>query len=241
MGQVPWAAFDPIFYLHHCNIDRIWASWNAGGRKNPTDTTFLNKTFVFADGNGNRVVGTIKNFLDIAPLGYKYDHLEPVPTCPPVSAAAAAPRKLVTGTGPIALGAGTTKAMMTAPPSPQATVPLGERIAKLAPGRTLLLVLSNLKTNVQPEVLYHLYLQLPANAGHAETDYYVGNLNFFEAEHQHEGSTADKFLSFDITELAKKLKAKGQISDKAELTIAPAGKPAAEAKPVIGDVSLVEQ
>jgi tyrosinase len=27
MGGVPSAAYDPIFYLHHANIDRIWARW----------------------------------------------------------------------------------------------------------------------------------------------------------------------------------------------------------------------
>jgi hypothetical protein len=27
MGSVPTAAYDPIFYLHHANIDRLWADW----------------------------------------------------------------------------------------------------------------------------------------------------------------------------------------------------------------------
>ena len=27
MGDVPTAAYDPIFYLHHANIDRLWADW----------------------------------------------------------------------------------------------------------------------------------------------------------------------------------------------------------------------
>jgi tyrosinase len=25
---------DPIFWLHHCNIDRLWAEWNARGFRN---------------------------------------------------------------------------------------------------------------------------------------------------------------------------------------------------------------
>lgn len=29
MGFVPSAAFDPIFWLHHCQVDRIWAMWQA--------------------------------------------------------------------------------------------------------------------------------------------------------------------------------------------------------------------
>ena len=29
MGSVPTAAYDPIFYLHHANVDRLWADWQA--------------------------------------------------------------------------------------------------------------------------------------------------------------------------------------------------------------------
>ena len=29
MGSVPTASYDPIFYLHHANVDRLWASWQA--------------------------------------------------------------------------------------------------------------------------------------------------------------------------------------------------------------------
>ncbi|KAI0409928.1 tyrosinase [Xylaria palmicola] len=29
MSQIPVATFDPMFYLHHCNIDRLWALWEA--------------------------------------------------------------------------------------------------------------------------------------------------------------------------------------------------------------------
>ncbi len=29
MGSVPEAGFDPIFYLHHANVDRLWAIWQS--------------------------------------------------------------------------------------------------------------------------------------------------------------------------------------------------------------------
>ena len=93
---------------------------------------------------------------------------------------------------------------------------------------------------MQPEVIYHLYLELPAQtAGAAGEEYYIGNINFFGRGHSH--GSDDKFYSFDITDLAKRLKAKGLLTDKAELTIAPAGQPASAATPVIGEVSIVEQ
>lgn len=29
VGTVPWAGFDPLFWLHHCNVDRLVAMWQA--------------------------------------------------------------------------------------------------------------------------------------------------------------------------------------------------------------------
>ena len=29
MGQIPYSAFDPIFWLHHANVDRLFAIWQA--------------------------------------------------------------------------------------------------------------------------------------------------------------------------------------------------------------------
>src|SRR4029078_3468541 len=37
MGQVRLSPRDPIFWLHHCNIDRIWSLWTAKGGKNTDD------------------------------------------------------------------------------------------------------------------------------------------------------------------------------------------------------------
>ena len=59
MGSVPTAAQDPIFWLHHCNIDRLWNRWLAagGGRANPpaSDTVWHNTKFTFFDEFGEQV------------------------------------------------------------------------------------------------------------------------------------------------------------------------------------------
>lgn len=34
MGNVGYAAFDPVFWVHHCMIDRIWWLWQQSGRMN---------------------------------------------------------------------------------------------------------------------------------------------------------------------------------------------------------------
>ena len=81
MGRVPWAAEDAVFWMHHCNIDRLWASWNKNGGLNPTNlSSWMNKQFIFADENGQKVSVSIKDFDDIAKLNYTYDAFEPKPS-----------------------------------------------------------------------------------------------------------------------------------------------------------------
>jgi peroxiredoxin len=64
---------DPLFYLHHCNLDRLWESWNRLGNSNPTDRKYLSRKFTFADRNGKRVDLPVSACDRIAQLGYEYD------------------------------------------------------------------------------------------------------------------------------------------------------------------------
>jgi tyrosinase len=42
MGDPLMAGLDPVFYLHHANIDRLWAIWNVTlGHSNPNDASWL--------------------------------------------------------------------------------------------------------------------------------------------------------------------------------------------------------
>ena len=77
MGGIPYAARDPLFWCHHISIDRMWASWNLNGGVNPSTASWATKTFVFIDGNGQRVVSRTKDFFDLATLGYTYDTFIP--------------------------------------------------------------------------------------------------------------------------------------------------------------------
>lgn len=239
MGRVPWAAGDPIFWMHHCNIDRLWASWNKAGRKNPATTTFLNKTFVFADANGNRVVATIKDFLDITKLNYTYDRFEPVPVCPPALTDAAPVARKIGSAGSLNLAAAPVRKALTVTMDES----LPTHVGKLPAGKRLYVVIKNLMTNVQPGVIYHVYLELPAATPAAKgKEYQIGTINFFDAEHAMHGDSAEeRFYSFDITDLARQLRAKNALTATPVITIAPIRTPASEAKPVVGDISLVEQ
>ncbi len=79
MGSVTTAAYDPIFYAHHCMIDRIWYLWQIRHGINTISTDLLD---VVLDPFSVRV----GDVLDTKALGYEYaDEVAPVePVAPDV-------------------------------------------------------------------------------------------------------------------------------------------------------------
>ena len=54
MAEFSTVGGDPMFYLHHANIDRIWESWNRLGNTNPTDPEYLDRVFAYGDRSNKR-------------------------------------------------------------------------------------------------------------------------------------------------------------------------------------------
>jgi tyrosinase len=245
MGSVPWAGGDPVFWMHHCNIDRLWASWNKNGGKNP-GAPWTGKEFTFAAADGKPVKKKNGEVDDIAKLSYSYDRLEPAPPNfrPAANIALLNARfaNFAEAASPsLALGRGPVRLTLEHSPGNKNRL-LADELKALGTQKSLYLVLKDLQTNAQPGVLYDVYLDLPEGARtNGANDNYVGTINFFDAEHAHTDAANQKFYSFDITDLAKKLQSKGGVPEKPTVTIAPAGEVEGEAKPVVGQISLVEQ
>ncbi|MBM3810041.1 MAG: hypothetical protein FJW20_00230 [Acidimicrobiia bacterium] len=76
MGRLNTAARDPIFFKHHCNIDRLWAEWlrrNPVARQNPTALAWLDRAFTFFDENSRLRSIRVRDVLNTATnLGYNY-------------------------------------------------------------------------------------------------------------------------------------------------------------------------
>jgi len=76
MSDPGTAALDPIFYLHHCNIDRMWAVWNASGKANPTAAAWLNgpttRKFVMPGAGGTPWYYTPAQVRNLSTLNYTY-------------------------------------------------------------------------------------------------------------------------------------------------------------------------
>nr|AGK88243.1 polyphenol oxidase [Cynara cardunculus var. scolymus] len=60
MGNFYSAGYDPVFYVHHANVDRMWKIWN-------------NASYVFYDENEKLVRVFNKDSIDIGRMGYDYE------------------------------------------------------------------------------------------------------------------------------------------------------------------------
>jgi len=113
MGSIVFAARDPIFYLHHVNIDRllmVWLKASPSAHKVPTSfPKWLKSVYRFpispgSTGNANPPVNTptVQELAlgSIEAMGYTYDNLDlPAPTPPAVPTA---PQNLQVATVPAA-------------------------------------------------------------------------------------------------------------------------------------------
>lgn len=75
MSTFETAGLDPIFWLHHCNIDRLWEVWlgQGGGRSNPADAAWRNQQFSFFDETSTqRTVKAGDALAACNSLGYNY-------------------------------------------------------------------------------------------------------------------------------------------------------------------------
>jgi tyrosinase len=72
---------DPIFWLHHCMVDRVWAEWQRSGHVTPD--TQADYSGQFFEANGSPANATSTGAMDIANLNYTYDIFQ---TSPPTLA-----------------------------------------------------------------------------------------------------------------------------------------------------------
>jgi hypothetical protein len=261
MGSVPYAGQDPLFFVHHANIDRMWASWNKNGGKNPTlgttETAWADRAFVFADANGVRVSRKLSTGFSILSMGYDYDVKIPKPaaTATTTGSATMLATASATGTRSTKIARSDTEANLGTKTVHVRLLPVAgaraTRVLGLDPGdgRRTYLVVKDLHTWVQPEVLYHLYLTPPSGKMGLNKDDYVGAINFFDAEfHDHGGgkmaeALGENFYSFDVTKVLQAIARSGDpsASGALQLSFVPGGSANPNAKPLVATIELVRQ
>ncbi|MGB8200305.1 MAG: tyrosinase family protein [Pseudonocardiaceae bacterium] len=219
MSDPNCAAQDPIFWLHHANIDRLWVNWLAQGqgRADPIDQNWLATPFTFYDENATQVTMTAADILDtVTQLHYRYDDsLPPVtaslrdliavstPTPPPPQDP---PQMIATSEEGVTLTSHATSLIVPLPS------PAQHAMASLASsGSTgrLSLNVEGVHAPQAPGVVYEVHLNLLPGADPATDDTsFVGHISFFGSGHDggHHGDHAGLNHSFDITGLVPMLR-----------------------------------
>jgi len=254
MGTVPYSANDPLFWVHHSNIDRMWASWNHNGGVNPVEAEWAQKSFVFGDASG-RTSAPMNAFFDCATLGYGYDAYIPRPggtgttTSLTLMKASAKPtsQRIAKARTAAELGAGPARVTLLPIEGAIADGPVLGLDARRPAQRTYL-VLKDLHTWAQPEVLYHVYVS-PTAGGRLDGDSHVGYINFFDAEFHDHGhgamgtALAQNLYSFDVTDVLKRIARSGNPNGRQALnvTFVPGGAPTPGGRPLVGSVELVRE
>jgi hypothetical protein len=262
MSDPNCAASDPIFWLHHSNVDRLWGRWlNLGGtRANPTDRRWLDQEFAFYDPRGRSVSGRVSEAGLTSQLRYRYAddpppvarprtlfgvaaHEPAVPEAEPVGGEAVE----LTPPKPVELGAAASTVSLELKEEARPQVERLRRGLATEPSEpaAVYLTLQDVEAERDPGIVYGVYLNKPdADPPHDEdSPHFVGYLSFFGLGHEHgeegEHDEAGPSFVFDVTTLIPQLEdAGGWDPSKAEVTFVPAGlePPEEEAGPPIKPV-----
>lgn len=224
MSAFETAALDPLFWLHHANIDRLWEVWRVRdpGHVNPTGGVWATLNFEFHAGDGSIVKFAASDVVDTtaARLGYRYedvaDPLAAVKKAAPPTALMEKPLmekplpEMVGATEkPIALSdaAATASFSISAPTGP-ARAPLE---AAASPRRAYLNIENVTGTGT---TTYRVYLNLPADADpHTHEDQFVGIVSTFgvrEASRRDEEQTGSGLnYALEVTDVIQRLSERG--------------------------------
>jgi tyrosinase len=260
---------DPIFWLHHANLDRLWEVWlgrpdpsDPMVRTNPTDDRWRDFEFDFKDARGQAVseFRTPSEVVDLTRLGYRYADVSwpaaplppgavPVPPAPPLEAAMPPapppdhPPELVGATEqPLELRGelATVRFPVARPTGPLA------RTEAATPSRVFL-YLDDITGDENPGVVYAVYANVPDDDDDPTNDaHYVGTLSFFgiedlrDLDQDHAGGLR---VAYDITDLYTRLRDQGRWNERqVTVTFEPLELvPAAGAEPGGGELELEEE
>jgi len=243
------AALDPIFWVHHANIDRLWSVWkdldpahaNPSGSVNVHGKSISWATavkFAFHDETGAVVSLTPGQMVDTRakPFFYDYDDTKSPVAATAGLAAIAAGSKAVPKQIPEMLGANAKKATLTGAPStvsfslqPPAGPAKARTAAAALPGAAKTYLQVENVVSKSSRATYEVFVNLPEKpTSGAYERHLAGAMHLFgvvQASRLSEEHAGDGLnFSLDITDLVDRLKATGDWDEKnVRVTFVPRG------------------
>jgi tyrosinase len=224
MSRFRTAALDPIFWLHHANIDRLWEAWRRStpARFNTSEAGWLTMHFEFVDPSGNPAGFDASEVLEIeAQLGYTYSGLPaPVPAPPPGEREELfvmpddLPAEMIGGSEEPVVLEGAADAETTL----SVSAPSGPGLESIDAGgpSAVYLNIDDIEGEANPGLLYGVYLNLPDDeAPDPDSPHYVGVLPFFGIESTLPDAADDRpphrlGYVYDITDTVAELTSRGR-------------------------------
>ncbi|MGO7265017.1 tyrosinase family protein [Rhizobium leguminosarum] len=231
MASPSTAGRDPIFWMHHANIDRLWDSWlKSGGEtvESYKDRPWYNKKWSFVDETGARQDISLADFVALTngqPIAY--EAYENIARRQQLVAVASTP---------------TTFKSESADPMPLSST--GNSIALKSEGQSLVapsttiesarVVIERLAVRSEVGTVFDVFLNLPD--GKPDRSRLIGSFTLFGLAM--EGMVHETRMVFDITKKAKEMQANGSWPAEPTVTILPRDKFIGEPA-TIGSVTLV--
>ena len=251
------AAEDPIFWLHHSNIDRLWYVWNSLGHENPASMRgWHDIEFTFWDEHGKERTMRPFQVTDLDGLDYTYEPQPNDPRPAPVAAAEGAPMAEAEDRPAPRLLAASERSVDLSGGHAEVQVPISQPAsASLRSAadpdddsvRYVYLQIEGLSAETTPGLSWEVHVTLPEDLPGGGGDRTVGLVSFFgvnldaEADEHGLGPLVHRF---DITDLVAGVGDRAELADiAATVRFVPIGPPEATAggvpgSPKVGRVSI---
>lgn len=192
-----FSPMDPIFWMHHCNIDRLYSNWLSRGFAPPlNDPAWRDRSFNdFYDSNKNRVGSqyTCGMTVDSRVMGYVYDTLAAMPMALTVQRRTSgnAEVKASVAASKAVAKAGVLSFVTDAPPPAETRQLLTAAAVGSTADQVVRLTILNVKRPRQQNTAVHVFIGPDVTAQTPITaPGYVGSFTFFEGEVEAEPNAA---------------------------------------------------